>query len=664
MTQDSGSKPGEIKLFPHLFSHIQIRHLTIRNRIVNTAHGTRYADEEHLPSEKHVYYHMERAKGGVGLIIMEGTGVHPSHASASGREIRNLDDRIIPRYQMLTEAVHKYGAKMGVELSHGGRQMSQSMDYPVFAPSSVPTVMHPNRMPRQMDKRLIRELEEAFARAALRCKLGGMDLVELHGAHGNLVHQFISSFSNRRTDEYGGSMENRLRFAIETLTAMRERVGSDILVGIRINHSELMEGGLTITETQEVAGRLEESGLVDYLNVSQGHLQSLMSYVPQSPDMSFRPAPFINMAAQIKRVVKLPIIASGRINHPAVAEEILSKGQADMVGMVRALIADPHLPNKAREGRVDDIRLCVGAMEGCIQDIRGARSPVTCVQNPVTSREKDWAVLVPAKTRKHVVIVGGGPAGMECARVAALREHRITLFEKSKKLGGQVLIAAKAPGREEFAGIVDYLKRQIEKLGVEIRMGVEAKEENVLSLSPDAVVVATGCLPVVPSIPGKLDGDAVTPWDILEAGAEVGKRVIVWDEVGSQEAFGAAEHLASRGRKVEFVTRLAVPGGYINPNSWRIQYQRMIEMGVVFTPFTYVKRIDGDKVVLSHEFADVKQVREGIDAIVLAVWNKPQDKLYCDLEGKVKELYLIGDALSSRGVMQAFYDANKVARAL
>ncbi|MBI2847372.1 MAG: FAD-dependent oxidoreductase [Chloroflexi bacterium] len=649
--------------FPILFSPFTIGGMTLRNRIVNTPHGLRYA-VDHLPSERHFYYHTARARGGVGYIIMESTSVHPSSASFAGGDIWNFDDSIIPKYERLAEAVHKYGAKIGVELNHTGRQQRQTLDNPLVAPSIVPTFTRPFQVPHPLDKKLMREIIEAFAQAALRCQRGGMDAVELHGGQGGLMEQFMSPFTNRRTDEYGGSLENRMRFGLEALTRVREMVGRSFIVGMRINASELWEGGLTVTDMQEIAARLDETGMLDYLSVTMGHYQDWLTNTYQRPDMSFRPGAFVPLIAQIKQVVKLPVIAVGRINHPAVAEAILEAGQADLIGMVRALISDPEMPNKAREGRLDEVRFCVAALEGCVADVRGSRGPVTCIQNPVTSREKEWGELQKTARPRRVVVVGGGPAGTEVARVAALRGHGVILLEETSRLGGQVLIAARAPGREEFGQIASNQEALLAKTNVEIHLRTRGTVDSVLALRPEVAIVATGCRPTK-KILGTYEGwQALNTWDVLLGNNKIGKNVLLFDELGNQEAFGAAEYLAVRGHRVEFVTRLPQPGQYIQPNSWRVQMQRMAELSVRFTPMMVpIEQRDG-AVTLRHAYANRLEERTGVDAIVLSLWHEPQSKLFEELKGQVPEIHLIGDAISPRGVLQAFYDANKLARRL
>ncbi|MBI2846939.1 MAG: FAD-dependent oxidoreductase [Chloroflexi bacterium] len=657
MTQEKGSSQ-----FKYLFTPLKVGPITVRNRVVNPGHTLRYG-ENGLPSEKHLYYYIERAKGGAGLQIMESTSVHPSSIGSRGGAIVNVDDRIVPVYKRISESVHQYGGRILAELTHAGRQTGPMADpQAIWAPSPVPIEIRHGSIPHEIEPEQIAEVVECFSKASLRCIKGGLDGVEIQAAHGSLIHQFLSPLTNRRSDEYGGSLENRMRFALEVLRSAREAVGREHVVGMRINGSDLTEGGLTITDMQEVAWKLEQTGLVDYFSVSVAHYSDWLGYARNIPDMSFRPGVWAHLAGNIKKVVKIPVFCIGRVNHPVVAEEILASGQADMVGMVRALIADPHLPNKAREGRIEDIRLCVGAMEACVSDPRGYSPPVSCVYNPVTSREKEWATIAPATTKKKVVVVGGGPGGMECARVAALCGHRVTLLEKGTKLGGQVLTAAKAPLREEFGIIADYLSLQVNKAGVDVRLGVEATPENIVALHPDAVVVATGSVPVMPDIPQTGDMSKITVDYLLEGRAEAGQRVLIADEAGDQLSFSAAEYLATKGRRVTLITRLVYPGIRMQPTTWRVQYQRLLELGVELVPLTSLKSLEERKAVTYNVFTNAVGAIEGVDTVVFSVPRRANDDLYRSLKGKIGKLCLIGDAMAPRGVKDATYEGHKVAR--
>ncbi|MBI2847374.1 MAG: FAD-dependent oxidoreductase [Chloroflexi bacterium] len=649
--------------FRYLFTPIRIGSLEIRNRIVNPPHLMRYGVGG-LPSEKHIYYYRERARGGAGLITMHANHVHPTSASRAGSDVRNLSDDIIPWYRRMADAVHEFGTGFFVELSHAGRSGQSRLESPLISASDVWTEIHPNWVPHEASVELLAEIAEAFGKAAARCRAGGADGIEIHAANGILLHQFLSPLMNKRTDQYGGSLENRLRYHLEVLSQVRRHVGNDFVVGIRIVSSDLAEGGLSNLDMQEVALRLQESGLVNYLSITTGHRQDYMGSVQLTPDMSFRPGAFVPLAANIKRAIRLPVIVTGRIIHPVQAEEILANGQADLIGMVRALIADPELPNKARQGRLADIRYCTGDMEGCYGDYRGLRPPVGCIQNPVVGREKEWGELPKAERVKRVVVVGGGPAGMEAARVASIRGHSVILFEREKRLGGQIHVAADAPGRDELRQMVVWLSNQIMRGEIDVRLGKEATADAVLTLTPECVIVATGSVHHLPELPGNSDLQKITAWDVLR-GVKTGQRILLYDIIGDQQGFGAAEYLALQGKKIEFVTPLPHPGIHILPVSWRIQYQRLVELNVAFTPLTRIVRLEEQRVVLSHDFArNRERVVEGVETLVVAAPPHADDRLARELKGKLTEIHLIGDAVAPRGIQAATFEGHKAGRAI
>src|SRR5262249_23593672 len=379
----------------------------------------------------------------------------------------------------------------GAQTPHRGRPgRSTGTWQPMYAPSAIREPNH-RETPHPLDQNTINEFVRAFADAAYRLQEGGFDGCEVMASHGHLIDQFWTPNANRRSDHYGGDLPNRLRFGIEVLRAVRARVGRDFIVGIRMTGDDFTAGGLNPHACQEIAGRLDELRLLDYFNVIGSSAETYAGEAAAVPDMSYPVALYCPLAAGIKAVVKVPVIATGRINDPAVAEQVLQAGQADLCVVTRAQIADPDFPNKAREGRLDDIRPCVGYNEGCIDRIYTGKG-VTCVQNALIGRETAWAEQPRADSPKRVVIVGGGPAGLECARVARLRGHQVVLFEKHSERGGQTLIARRAPARQDFDGACRYAAHQCHKHGVEFRMEVEADVATVLREAPDVVVLATG----------------------------------------------------------------------------------------------------------------------------------------------------------------------------
>jgi len=476
------------------------------------------------------------------------------------------------------------------------------------------------------------------------------------------VDQFWSPLFNRRTDEYGGSLENRMRFGFEVLREIRRQVGCDWVVGARISGDEMTAGGLTAGDMAEIARRLAASGLVDFLSIIGGAAHTLPLQALAVPNMASPHGVFVPLAAAIKAAVPgMPVFHAGRIVDPVHADQILADGSIDLVGMTRALIADPDLPRKAIEGRLDDVRLCVGANEGCIDRIYQGK-PVTCIQNPETGRETELAEPVPAAMRRRVVVVGAGPAGLEAARVAALRGHRVILLEREAEVGGQVLIAARAPARAEYAGILRFLARQVDKLGVDCRLRVEASVDTVLAESPDVVIIATGSSPHVPDLRG-LDGKhVVTDRDVLLDRVEVGERVVVVDDVHTQQGLSTAEHLLDRGRRVEVISRLFYAGQDVGVTSIAPLYSRLFAKGVTLTPHTDLVAVEGSAVVVANVYTRAERRIEGVDTVVLSMGSRSIDALYRALKGQVAALHAIGDCVAPRGIHQAILEGTRVAR--
>jgi NADPH-dependent 2,4-dienoyl-CoA reductase/sulfur reductase-like enzyme len=504
----------------------------------------------------------------------------------------------------------------------------------------------------------------AFGDAARRCRDGGLDGAELSFAHNHLVDQFWSPLFNRRTDEYGGSLENRMRFGFEILREIRRQVGRDWVVGARISGDELSDGGLSAEDMAEIARRLAGSGLVDFFSIIGGAAHTAALQAQVVPNMSYAAGLFVPLAAAIKLAVPgVPIFHASRIVDPVHADQILADGAIDLVGMTRALIADPDLPRKAREGRIEDIRICVGANEGCIDRIYQGK-PVTCIQNPGVSREAEIAEPTPAATRRRVVVVGAGVAGLEAARVSALRGHHVVLLEREAEVGGQVLLASRAPERAEYGGIVRFLARQVDKLPVECRLEVDATAETVMAESPDVVIVATGSHPYVPLLPG-LDGKhVVTDRDVLLDRAPVGERVLLVDDVHTQQGLSTAECLLDRGCRVEVISRLLYPGQDIGVTSIQPLYARLFAKAVTLTPNTDLVAVEGSTVVVANTYTGQQRRIEGVDTVVLSMGSRSTDALYRALRGRVSVLHAIGDCVAPRGVHHAILEGTRVARVI
>jgi mycofactocin system FadH/OYE family oxidoreductase 2 len=477
--------------FPHLFSPLQIGRVTVPNRVSFSAHLTNLAADG-LPTERLIDYLAARARGGTGLIITEEQSVHPTDR-AYEHLIEAFRPEVLPLYKRLTGAVHAYDTRIFAQLNHNGQQCSGSLSrLPVWAPSPIPDVLY-REVPKAMELEDIREVIEHFALSAVHVREGGFDGIELQFGHSSLARQFMSPLTNFRGDDYGGEFDNRMRFALELVAAVRVAVGPDFTLGVRLCADELIPGGLTLEDAKLVAQRLQATGELDFFNLSLATFYNL--YLVGGP-MHLPLGYTVPLAAGIKEVSTLPVFATGRINDPVMAERVLADGQADMIGVVRGQIADPDFVAKAREGRTEKIRYCIACNQNCYGRV-GLNKTIGCVQNPSVGCEATEGEhrLRPALRKKRVMVVGGGPAGMWAAKIAALRGHDVTIHEQGDELGGQVLLAAKGAGRDEFGVLARNERKQLAELEVPVEYGVEVTAELVLERQPDAVIVATGSRP-------------------------------------------------------------------------------------------------------------------------------------------------------------------------
>jgi NADPH-dependent 2,4-dienoyl-CoA reductase/sulfur reductase-like enzyme len=512
------------------------------------------------------------------------------------------------------------------------------------------------------DQGEIREVVDAWAAAAVRLKKGGYDGCDIPFYGGHLIENFLSPLANTRTDEYGGSIENRLRLAHEVLHAVRDAVGKDFIIGVRHSGDHLVPGGLTKEDLLEVARLTDALRIADYWMVSGSNSETLRFEAMVTPSLYHPHALYAELAAATRSVVKVPVILAGRVSTPEQAERVLASGMCDMVGMTRAMIADPEMPKKAMEGRLDDIRTCVGASEGCIGRLRQGKA-ITCVQNPLIGREAELGVITPAQRARRVLVIGGGVGGLETARVAALRGHKVTLLEAAPALGGQVLVAARAPKREDYAAIAHWLVGQVKKAGVEVRLNTPADVADVLKLDAESVVVATGAVPRVPQIPGVGLPHVTTASDVLTGQIRPGRRCVVVDEDGHFTAPTTADFLAGKGCKVTIITRYFMVGEDIDEGVRSDIYQRLFTQGVDVQPMTQAIEMLPGGVRTKHTFSGAETVLEA-DTVVLAFGGKANDSLFHSLAGKVPDLKLIGDAVSPRRIHDALLEGTRVARAL
>jgi 2,4-dienoyl-CoA reductase-like NADH-dependent reductase (Old Yellow Enzyme family)/thioredoxin reductase len=643
-----------------LFSPLQLGGITLRNRIVSTAHSTGLSEGTQI-ADRVIAYYTARARGGVGLIITGSTSVHPTSTSKLMPALANWDDTIIEPYRRLAAAVHPYGTRIFAQLNHAGA-LSGAGDKlnRIVAPSAVELELG-TETPHELLREEISEIVAAFAAAAVRARDGGLDGVELHGGHGNLIQQFLSPLTNRRIDEYGGPPANRLRFALEVARAVRVAVGPAFVVGLRLSAEEDDPGGLTLGDTRGFAPEIVEAGRLDYVNVTSGTDLTAWSQAHHYAPMYLPSGHMRKLSRGIREVVSVPVLCVGRIVDPRDAEAILEAGDADLVGMTRALIADRDLPEKARRGDFDDIRYCVGINDGCLGRLyRGAH--ITCVQDPRTGRELDLDVLPPAPTPRRVTIVGGGVAGLESARIAALRGHNVTLLERRPELGGQIQLARRAPGRAELGAIAVHLIREITRLGVTVVHNTEASAESILALAPDTVVIATGSEARMPDLEGG-EGRYVSARDALD-GAMVGDPVVVYDTKGDMVGLTTADWLARKRHRVTVVTPRRYPGQQIELMTGRLLYQRLLDQNVTFITESDVVRLTEEGAVIRNRYTGRETLLPEIATVVAACGGRPNDGVFRELRRRAPALdcRLIGDAAAPRQIERAIYEGHMTAR--
>lgn len=662
-----------------------INHTIIRNRMVMSSAITNTDAPDGTVTDQTIAYYVERGRGGAG-IVNTGYNFVCQQGRTGKYQMSTASDDMIPSMKRLTEAFHAAApdGKIGSQLCHGGRQttsfitgMLPEAPSPIAGP--LPTG-HKMQIPEEMTIKRIHEVVDIFAQAARRSKEAGFDLVEIHGAHGYLLSQFMSPYSNKRTDIYGGSMENRLRMVLEVLESVRGAVGVDYPVGLRINGDDMVDGGYTLDDYSQVARLIEKSGFVDYISVSAGqhHPDGVTAMVaPMAMPMGF----LEYLGAGIRAAVeKVPIFIVGRIKDPVFANSVLQRGSADYVIMTRALMADPHLPNKVMQDRLEDIRPCLACMQGCT-DRTWAQLDLTCLVNPEAGREGEWAQLKPANPTKRVLVIGGGPAGMEAARVAALRGHKVTLWEQSDRLGGATNLASVPPRREDFADLPRWLIGQLPKAGVQVQMNKKADLESVRLFSPDVLIAATGAEVEIPEhIPGWNLPCVTNVREILSGTKTAGERVLV---VGHDtQAIECAEWLADQGKKVFLISAypsqiwddpVAALANDKNGFTARHSLMGFVMEKIEFLRFTMVKSIHEGYVILSptgqqHPCAThvrigaMEDYRLDVDTVIIHIRQRPVNSWLRGLEDIVPEIYKVGDCLEPRQAIDAMADGARIGR--
>jgi len=668
-----------------LLQPFQLKHLTLKNRIISTSHEPAYS-EEALPKARYRLYHEEKAKGGIGMTMIGGSSIVAPDSPQAFGNLYVGSDAIIPWFKELTAGVHQHGAAVMCQITHLGRRTSWSKEHwlPVISASPVREPAH-RAFPKEMEDFDFARVVSAYGAAARRCREGGMDGIEIE-AYGHLFDAFWSPNTNERTDEYGTqSLEDRLRFSFDVLKEIRRQAGNDYIVGLRMVVDETIENGLTKSDGLAIAQRMAESGLVDFINVIQGYIGSDEAISHVIPGMGTPAGPHLDLAREVKRLVKLPVMQAARVNDVATARHAISSGAVDLIGMTRAHMADPHIVAKIMRGEEQRIRPCVGAGY-CIDRLyQGAEA--LCLHNPATSREATMPHVIAPSTgaKKKVVVVGAGPAGLEAARVSAARGHQVVLFEAADKPGGQILLAAKLQRRREIIGIVDWLAAEIAQLGVECRFNTYAEAADVLAEDPDIVVIATGGLPNAGRL--KFGAElATSPWDILAGQVPVAPEVLLFDDHGAHEGLTLAEFAVNQGAKLDYVSPERAAGVDVGGINYPAYFKALYAAKATFTLNHRLKGIrrDGNKLVavLTNDY-DKSESERRTDQVIAEHGTLPAAEVYFALKGGSSnrgeidldamivnrpqalvrnrtgrfQLFRVGDAVSSRNIHAALYES-------
>ncbi len=659
------------ELFPHLFQPLTLRHKTLKHRLNFGAHTANMA-EAGLPGERHLGYYKERAIGGAAMIVVEPVPVHRTAVLTRGN-FRHQDDAIIPAFRRITEACHEHGTVMIHQLYHVGQHGDADNSFePNWSPSGLPSY-HDLDGSHAMTGAEIEEIIEAFAQAARRAKESGFDGIELFAAYHAIIDQFWTPWSNRRDDRWGGSFENRMRFSSEIIARIRRLVGEDFIIGLAVSMDSGAEVALSIEALQEVIAWHDERGLIDYVTCGTGSYFDFTKIIPPFLYADKLGPPFAEALKQVAKHARVQ--AESHIRTPENANTVIASGQADMVSIVRGQIADPHLATKAMEDRPEDVRGCIS----CNQMCWGRRFRdywISCLVNPSSGREFEWGGdrFTPADKPRRVLVVGGGPAGLEAARVAAERGHQVTLAEASDKLGGNFRLAGLQPRRAQITDLIDWYRRQLEKLQVKVRYNAPLDAQEIEAEGADVVVLATGslpsgsgfqrALPQVEALPGLEHGKVWSVEEVMGRAARPGKRVLLVDDGGHWAGCGTAWHLAEQGHQVTLVTPHGFVGKELERTAADIPLRaKLKELGVAMITESAVTEWHGDGATV-RDLLDGSERRIDCDALVLATPNISESTLADDLAGSGLEVHSIGDCVAPRRAHSAIYEGRRLALGL
>jgi 2,4-dienoyl-CoA reductase-like NADH-dependent reductase (Old Yellow Enzyme family)/thioredoxin reductase len=665
----------------------KLKHLELKNRLMTSAHEPSYA-EEGMPKDRYRLYHVERAKGGVALTMTAGSAVVSPDSPPAYNNLHAYKDEIIPWLRKLTTECHDYGTKVMIQITHLGRRTNWNHSdwLPVLSSSPIREPAH-RSFPKEAEDWDIERIIEDYANATERMKESGMDGVEIE-AYGHLLDSFWSPATNKREDSYGGNLENRISFSIKVINAIRKKIGSEFIVGMRLVADEDWDIGLSKEEGLEIVKKIIETNKIDFLNIIRGHIDTDSALTKVIPIQGMASAPHLDFAGEIKEVTKFPVFHASKINDVATARHAISAGKLDMVGMTRAHIADPHIVNKIIEGREDRIRPCVGATY-CLDRIYEGNETL-CIHNPATGREAYMPHEITEKTKekKRIIVVGAGPAGLEAARVCSARGHNVVVYEALDSPGGQINLLSRSKRRKDMIGIIEWRLAECEKFNVKINYNVLADKEIILSQNPDVIIIATGGVPNLNNIQEGSDL-AISTWDIISGNANIEEEVVIYDDNGSYPGLQAAEIIANHGSKLEIIT----PERFFSPEIGGMNYvpyaKTFIEKMVKISINKRIQKINkrGNKllVTLGSDYSNDQEKLE-TSQVVIEHGTMPLDQLYFDLKSdsynlgsidynsiikniftELKKnnqgsyfLYRVGDAISSRNIHAAIYDSLRI----